>query len=67
MPSPVCTLTNGPTLRTALAVTLVTTASLGAQSQPEPHRLSQADHAWGLPATETCHSPAPWTTFNKWW
>ena len=59
MPSPVYTLTNGPTLRTALAVTLVTTASLGAQSQPEPHRLSQADHAWGFPATEDLSLPCP--------
>ena len=34
----------GPMLRTALAVTLVTAASLGAQSQ-QPQRLSQADSA----------------------
>jgi hypothetical protein len=32
-------------LRTALAVTLVTAASLGAQSQQQPQRLSQADSA----------------------
>jgi len=32
-------------LRTALAVTLVTAASLGAQSQQQPQKLSQADSA----------------------
>ena len=37
----------GPMLRTALAVTLVTAASLGAQSQKQqpPQKLSQADSA----------------------
>jgi hypothetical protein len=35
-----------PMLRTALAVTLVTAASLGVQSQPPPpQRLSQADRS----------------------
>ena len=32
-------------LRTALAVTIVTAASLGAQSQQQPQKLSQADSA----------------------
>jgi len=32
-------------LRTALAVTLVTAASLGAQSRQQPQKLSQADSA----------------------
>jgi len=65
MPSPVCTLTNGPSLHTALAVTLFTAASLGAQ--PQPQRLLQADHAWVFPAAEDLSLPCPRTTFNKWW
>jgi glucose/arabinose dehydrogenase len=47
MPPRFCTLAKGPMLRTALGVTLVTAASLGAQSQqqPQPQRLSQTDSA----------------------